>query len=69
MTYIAGGNFDVMFQIKTNIWDIFPGVLLIEEAGGKVTDIKGKKIGIKSDSVLATNGVCHEEMVALSKDI
>lgn len=69
MTYVAAGNFDVMFQIKTNIWDIFPGVLLIEEAGGRITDIKGKKIGIKSDSVLATNGVSHGEIVSLLKDI
>jgi len=69
MTRVAGGNFDILFNIKTNIWDIFPGVLLVQEAGGKVTDIKGKKITRMSDSVLATNGVAHEEMLALLKDI
>jgi myo-inositol-1(or 4)-monophosphatase len=69
ITLVAGGKFDVMFSIKTNIWDFFPGVLLIEEAGGRVTDINGNKINIKSTSVLATNGVAHAEMLALLKDI
>jgi len=69
ITLVAGGKFDVLFNIKTNIWDFFPGVLLVEEAGGKVTDIKGEKINIKSTSVLATNGVAHEEMLILLKDV
>ena len=69
MTYIAGGNFDVFFEVKTNPWDILPGALLIQEAGGKVTDIKGEKISIKSTSVLATNGVAHKEMLALLKNV
>jgi len=40
-----------------------PGALLVEEAGGKVTDIKGKKIGYESTSVLATNGKVHNQML------
>lgn len=65
LSYIANGNADIFFGIKTHIWDILPGLLLIEEAGGKVTDIKGEKINLKSASVLATNGVAHEEILAL----
>ena len=69
MTYVAGGNFDVFFNIKTNAWDFLPGTLLVQEAGGMVTDINGEKINIKSTSVLATNGVAHGEMLALLKNI
>lgn len=69
MAYVAGSNFDVFFDVRSNPWDILPGTLLIQEAGGKVTDIKGEKINIKATSVLATNGKVHNEMLALLKDI
>jgi myo-inositol-1(or 4)-monophosphatase len=69
MTYIANGKFDVFFNVKTNPWDIMPGALLIEEAGGIVTDIKGEKITYESTSVLATNGKVHTEMLRLLENI
>lgn len=67
MAYIAEGKFNVFFNVKTNPWDILPGTLIIEEAGGKVTDINGKEIDYHSDSVLATNGKVHDEMLKLLK--
>ena len=63
MSYIASGKFNVYFNVQLNTWDILPGALLVEEAGGKVTDIKGKKIGYESTSVLATNGKVHNQML------
>ena len=69
MTYIATGKFDVFFNARTNPWDILPGALLIEEAGGTVTDIHGGKITHQSASVLATNGKVHEEMLGLLKHV
>jgi fructose-1,6-bisphosphatase/inositol monophosphatase family enzyme len=46
-----------------------PAALLVQEAGGMVTDTKGEKIGIKSTSALATNGKLHKKIIALLKDI
>jgi len=69
MTYVAAGNFDIFFNIKTNAWDFLPGTLLVQEAGGKVTDIGGGKITMDTTSVLATNGKSHDDMLALLKDI
>ncbi len=69
MCYIAEGKYDIFYNIETKPWDILPGCLLIEEAGGKVTDIKGKKITSTSTSVLATNGRVHDEMINLLKGI
>jgi myo-inositol-1(or 4)-monophosphatase len=69
MTYIADGKFDVFFNVKTNPWDILPGALLIEEAGGVVTDISGKKVGYDTVSVLATNGNVHDQMLKLLENI
>ncbi|MDD4333348.1 MAG: inositol monophosphatase [Patescibacteria group bacterium] len=69
MTYVASGKFDVFFNVRTYPWDILAGALLIEEAGGIVTDIEGKKITLKSNSVLATNGKVHKQILELLKNI
>ncbi len=69
MCYIASGRFDVFFNIKTNPWDILPGVLLIEEAGGKVTDINGEKITEESTSIVASNGKVHDQILKLLETI
>jgi len=69
MNYIASGRFDIFFNVKTSPWDILPGSLLIEEAGGRVTDIEGNEITIDSTSVLATNGKVHKKMLRLLKNI
>lgn len=69
MSYVAQGIFDVYFNVRTYPWDILPGALLIQEAGGTVTDIEGKKITTESTSVLATNGKVHKQMLELLKNI
>jgi myo-inositol-1(or 4)-monophosphatase len=69
MTYVASGKFDVFFNVKTYPWDILPGALLVQEAGGIVTDIEGKNITTESTSVLATNGKVHKQMLELLEDI
>lgn len=67
--YVAQGKFDVFFQVRTLPWDILPGALLIEEAGGKVTDMNGNKYGLNPVPVLATNGKVHDEMLELIRDV
>jgi len=69
MCYVAQGQFDIFVNVKTNPWDILPGSLLVEEAGGIVTDIKGNKITYESDSVLATSGKVHQETLKLLEDM
>jgi len=69
MSYIASGMFDIFFNVETHPWDIIPGALIVEEAGGIVTDIEGNQITNKSTSVLATNGKMHEQMLKLLDDI
>ena len=68
-TDVTSGKLDGYFEIKTNPWDILPEALLVQEAGGKVTQIDGKKITINSTSILATNGKIHNKMLKLLKGI
>jgi histidinol-phosphatase len=58
---LAEGKIDLMVEADVRIWDIAAMVCIIQEAGGKVTDLLGKKIGINSDSILATNGKLHSQ--------
>ena len=69
MTYIASGKFDVFFNVNDSPWEILPAALLIQEAGGVVTDIQGNPVTTETRSVLATNGSVHNDMLELLKDI
>ena len=69
VSYIASGKFDVSFNVQLSPWDILPGALLIEEAGGKVTDIKGGEITHESTSVVASNEKVHEQILKLLENV
>lgn len=62
LAYLACGRFDGFWEDGLNAWDVAAGVLLIEEAGGRVTDYQGARLDIYTPKVLATNGRIHEAM-------
>jgi myo-inositol-1(or 4)-monophosphatase len=66
---VASGRFDGFWEFGLNKWDTAAGVLLIEEAGGKVTDFEGGPYQLGGPVVLATNGLIHEEMRKLALEI
>jgi myo-inositol-1(or 4)-monophosphatase len=59
---VAGGRFDGFWEFGLNKWDTAAGALLVEEAGGKVTDFSGEPYQLGAPTILATNGLIHEEM-------
>ena len=66
---VAAGRFDGFWEFGLAKWDTAAGVLLIEEAGGKVTDFAGNPYQLGGPVILATNGLIHEEMRALALEI
>jgi myo-inositol-1(or 4)-monophosphatase len=62
LAYVAAGRLDGFWELTLSPWDIAAGVLLIEEAGGRVTDFFGGDTYLQSGHVIATNGVLHEWM-------
>ena len=63
---IACGRFDGFFEFELQPWDVAAGSLLLEEAGGKVTDCRGNEISpLVRTSVLATNAAVHGELLEL----
>ena len=62
LAYTAAGRFDGFWEFKLNPWDLAAGVLLVEEAGGKVTDYFGKPYDVFAGEILASNGKIHRQM-------
>ncbi len=63
--YVAAGIFDGFWEVKLNPWDIAAGLLLVKEAGGKVTNFRGEESDIFNPQILASNGHIHEKMIEL----
>jgi histidinol-phosphatase len=61
---LAAGKIDAVLESDINILDIAALTVIVEEAGGRVTDLEGKPIGLESRSILATNGRLHESILA-----
>ena len=51
--------------MKLNPWDKAAGILLVTEAGGRVTDLVGQPVKLLEDEVFASNGLVHDEMCAV----
>jgi myo-inositol-1(or 4)-monophosphatase len=66
---VAAGRFDGFWEFNLQKWDTAAGVLLVEEAGGKVTDFAGNPYQLGGPVILATNGLIHEEMRAVANQI
>jgi len=70
LAYIAAGRLDGFWEISIYSWDIAAGSLIVEEAGGKVTDVHGGSDFLSSPpSVLATNSHIHTQMLTVLEQI
>ena len=66
---VAAGRYDGFWEFNLNPWDTAAGVLIVREAGGKVTRFDGTPFRLDSREVLATNGLIHDEVIANFSDI
>ena len=66
---VAAGRFDGFWEFGLNKWDTAAGLLLVEEAGGKVSDLAGAPYRLGGPTILATNGAIHEEMRSVALEI
>lgn len=63
LCWVAAGRFDGFYEHKLNAWDSAAGFLLVEEAGGKVTDFEGNAYSPYQPHIIATNGKIHHDLV------
>jgi myo-inositol-1(or 4)-monophosphatase len=66
---VAAGRFDGFWEFGLKKWDTAAGSLLVEEAGGKISDFNGQPYELGGAVILATNGLIHEEMRQIALEI
>lgn len=63
LAWVACGRFDGFYEHKLQAWDSAAGFIIVEEAGGKVTNLKGQPFTPYQPGIIASNGVLHDELV------
>ena len=69
LSCVAAGRFDGFWELKLHPWDCGAGYLLVREAGGVVTDFRGEQGSIYIPESLATNGLIHDQMLAVFREL
>ena len=69
LAYVAAGRMEGFWEFNLNPWDTAAGILLVEEAGGRVTDFSGNHYRLASEEILASNSRIHTELLALFSDM
>ena len=69
LAYVAAGRLDAFWEFNLNPWDTAAGILLVEEAGGRVSDFSGNHVELSSLEVLASNGLIHDELLGFFADM
>ncbi|MCP2520808.1 inositol monophosphatase [Candidatus Aminicenantes bacterium AC-335-K20] len=67
LCYVACGRLDGFWELKLFPWDIAGGMLIVKEAGGKVSDFRGNEIDPYAKEILASNGFIHSQMIEILK--
>lgn len=63
LAYVAAGRFDGFWEEGLRPWDVAAGVLMVEEAGGRVSNYAGEPFNVFTPPIVASNGLVHEQMM------
>jgi myo-inositol-1(or 4)-monophosphatase len=69
LAYVACGRLDAFWEFGLNPWDMAAGIVLVREAGGTVSDMRGGPVKLRGPHILADNGHLHSETLQLFDDI
>jgi len=67
--YVAEGAFDGYWEVFLNPWDMCAGILIVREAGGKVTNFQGKEMTPFDKRMVASNGLLHKELLNVINEV
>lgn len=68
LCWVACGRFDGFWEYNLNAWDVAAGYLILQEAGGRITDFDGATYNVFEKETLATNGLMHEAMLKVIRN-
>lgn len=63
--WVAGGRVDGYFTTQIDLWDVAPGILLVQEAGGKISNFSGQKWKLKRENLVFSNGKIHQNLIKI----
>jgi len=69
LAYVACGRYDGFWELKLSAWDIAAGVIIVSEAGGKVTDFTGNSDFLTTGNIIATNQRIHQPILNIIKQV
>jgi myo-inositol-1(or 4)-monophosphatase len=69
LCYVACGRADAFWEWRLHPWDTAAGSLIVEEAGGKMSDFSNNLFDIHGEQTLASNGLVHEEMTCVLQQV
>ena len=69
LCYVGCGRFDGFWELKLNPWDCAAGCLVVQEGGGRVSDFSGQPGSIYGREFVASNGIIHDQMIAVIQSI
>jgi myo-inositol-1(or 4)-monophosphatase len=69
LAYVAAGRFEGFWELILSPWDVVAASILVEEAGGRVTDLRGGPLDIDHPRIVASNARIHDEMLAVLKEL
>lgn len=69
LTSIAEGRADACVMPEVHPWDVVAGIIIIKEAGGKVTNFKGEEWTTKDTTMVASNGLIHNKIIKMTKNV
>lgn len=65
LAHVADGLYGAFFEFQLSPWDFAAGQLLVTEAGGRVTDCSGNPLPLRKSTILASNGLLHDQMLSI----
>ncbi len=69
LAYVACGRLDGFWEFSLNPWDVAAGILIVREAGGVSSDMKGQPVNLCGPSIVADNGLIHDQTIELFGEI
>jgi myo-inositol-1(or 4)-monophosphatase len=64
LCYLAQGKVEAFYEIDLKPWDVAAGILIVQEAGGEVTNVKGERFDFDDKSIVASNGKVHNQLLS-----
>ncbi len=66
LAYVACGRFDGFWELELHPWDVAAGLLLVDEAGGRSSDLEGGPVPASGNRLVASNGQLHASLLEVT---